>query len=126
MNAEIHDALRRSATVHPDKPTLRASATRGVSMMTISSRFIATTVASLMLATSAFAQTAATPAPTAPATSPAPAKKAKPERSAASLECSKQADEKGLKGKDRKKFRSECKRDAAKAGSTSTDTTKAK
>lgn len=29
-------------------------------------------------------------------------------RSAASLECSKQADEKGLKGKVRKKFRSNC------------------
>lgn len=94
-------------------------------MMTISSRVIATTLASLMLATSAFAQTAATPAPAAPATSAAPAK-AKPERSAASLECSKQADEKGLKGKERKKFRSQCKHDAAKAGSTSTDTTKAK
>ncbi|WP_424628171.1 PsiF family protein [Bradyrhizobium sp. SYSU BS000235] len=94
-------------------------------MMTISSRVIATTLVSFMLATSAFAQTAATPAPAAPATSAAPAK-AKPERSAASLACSKQADEKGLKGKERKKFRSQCKRDAAKAGSTTTDTTKAK
>jgi hypothetical protein len=94
-------------------------------MMTISSRVIATTLASLMLATSAFAQTATTPAPAAPATSAAPAK-AKPERSAASLECSKQADEKGLKGKERKKFRAQCKRDAAKAGSTNAGTTKAK
>ncbi|MGO4682839.1 PsiF family protein [Hyphomicrobium sp. 2TAF46] len=31
------------------------------------------------------------------------------EKSAASLECSKQADAKGLHGKDRKKFRAQCK-----------------
>ncbi len=36
--------------------------------------------------------------------------KAKPVRSAKSLDCSKQADAKGLHGKDRKKFRSECKK----------------
>jgi hypothetical protein len=41
--------------------------------------------------------------------------KAKP-RTAASLECSKQADAKGLHGKARQKFRNKCKRDAAKAG----------
>jgi hypothetical protein len=34
--------------------------------------------------------------------------------SAASLECSKEADAKGLHGKERKKFRSECKATAAK------------
>jgi hypothetical protein len=33
--------------------------------------------------------------------------------SAASLECSKEADAKGLHGKERKKFRSECKKAAA-------------
>ena len=33
--------------------------------------------------------------------------------SAASLECSKEADAKGLHGKERKKFRSECKKNAA-------------
>jgi psiF repeat len=38
---------------------------------------------------------------------------AKP-RSAASLECSKQADEKGLHGKARKKFRSKCLKDLKK------------
>ena len=43
-----------------------------------------------------------------------PEKTAKP-RTAASLECSKEADEKGLKGKERKKFRSECKANAAKS-----------
>ncbi len=41
---------------------------------------------------------------------PAAAAKAKPERTAKSLECSKQADEKGLHGKPRKKFMSECKK----------------
>ena len=39
-------------------------------------------------------------------------------RTAASLECSKQADAKGLHGKAREKFRSKCKRDAAKAAKT--------
>lgn len=68
----------------------------------------------------AFAQSAAPaaqpPAAAAPAqTSPAQAapKAAKP-RSAASMDCSKQADAKGLHGKERKKFRSDCKK-AAKA-----------
>ena len=36
-------------------------------------------------------------------------------RSAASIECSRQADAKGLHGKVRKKFRSKCKRDMKKA-----------
>jgi psiF repeat len=39
---------------------------------------------------------------------------AKP-RTAVSLDCSKQADAKGLHGKERRKFRSKCKRDGAKA-----------
>jgi hypothetical protein len=44
---------------------------------------------------------------TAPkAAAPAPAK----ERTAKSLECSKQADAKGLHGKERQKFRAECKK----------------
>ena len=82
-------------------------------MMTISSRAAATAVASLLLISSAFAQTAA-PA-TAPATKAAPAEKKaeKPPRTAASLECSKEADAKGLHGKERRKFRSECKKAAA-------------
>ena len=41
---------------------------------------------------------------------------AKP-RSADSIECSKQADAKGLKGKERKKFRRDCKKEA-KPGTT--------
>ena len=39
---------------------------------------------------------------------------AKP-RTAISLECSKQADAKGLHGKERRTFRAKCKRDMAKA-----------
>lgn len=81
-------------------------------MMTLSSRLAATAVASLLLMSSAaFAQTAA-PAPAAPA-----AKKAPMVHSAASIECSKEADAKGLHGKERKKFRSECKMNA-KNGTT--------
>lgn len=93
-------------------------------MITFSSRILATTVASLMLAGSAFAQTATPATPAAPAAKTEPAKtapaktatpKEKPERTAASLECSKQADAKGLHGKERRKFRSECKKSAGKA-----------
>jgi len=86
-------------------------------MMTISSRVAATAFASLLLVGSAFAQTTApaTPAPAAtPTAKMAPAeKKAEKPRTAASLECSKQADAKGLHGKERKKFRSECRKAAA-------------
>jgi hypothetical protein len=82
-------------------------------MISLTTRAAVTAIASLLLAGSAFAQTPA-PAPAAPAaTTAAPAdKKAATPRTAASLECSKEADEKGLKGKDRKKFRSECKKEA--------------
>jgi hypothetical protein len=87
-------------------------------MMTTSSRVALAAFASLFLVSSAFAQTPATPAPAAKA-APAPAaeKKAEKPRSAASLECSKEADTKGVHGKERHKFMSECKKaakDAAK------------
>jgi phosphate-selective porin len=88
-------------------------------MMTFSSRAAATAVASLLLSGSAFAQmtTPATPAPaatTAPAPKMAPAaKKTEKPRTAASLQCSKDADAKGVHGKERKKFMSECKKAAA-------------
>jgi psiF repeat len=79
-------------------------------MTSLSTRAAVTAIASLLLVGSAFAQT---PAPAAPAATAAPAdKKAASPRTAASLECSKQADEKGLKGKERKKFRSDCKKEA--------------
>ena len=78
--------------------------------MTISSRTAAAVLASLFLfASPAMAQTTAAPAAK---TDAAPmAKTAKP-RTAESLECSKEADAKGLHGKERKKFRSECKKSA--------------
>jgi len=82
-------------------------------MMTLSTRAAAIALASLLLTGSAFAQTAAP----APAAKTAPAPKAEPKapvvHTAASLECSKEADAKGLHGKERKKFRSECKKAAA-------------
>jgi hypothetical protein len=51
---------------------------------------------------------ATTPAP-AGTKGETPAKKEAKPRSAKSLECSKKADEKGLHGKERQKFRSKCK-----------------
>jgi hypothetical protein len=77
-------------------------------MMTISSRAAAAAFASLLFASTAFAQTATTTEP----------KKAEKPRSAESIECSKQADEKGLHGKERKKFRSECLKEAKAAAGT--------
>jgi hypothetical protein len=76
--------------------------------MTIASRLTAALGASFLLfATPVFAQSTA-----APAKSDAPmAKTAKP-RTAESIECSKEADAKGLHGKERKKFRAECKKEA--------------
>ena len=85
-------------------------------MTKISSFATVTALVSLLAVGSAFAQT---PAPAAkdaaPKTdtktdtkAPVEKKEAKP-RSAESLECSKEADAKGLHGKERKKFRSECK-----------------
>jgi invasion protein IalB len=80
-------------------------------MKTISSLATATALASLLLMGGAFAQTPAAPA----AKDAAPmAKTAKP-HTAASIECSKEADAKGLHGKERKKFRSECKKSAGAA-----------
>jgi psiF repeat len=80
-------------------------------MIRLSSRVAVTAIASLLLVGSAFAQT---PAPAAPADAKmAPAgKKAGAPRSAASLECSKDADAKSLHGKERKKFMSDCKKEA--------------
>jgi phosphate-selective porin len=89
-------------------------------MMKFSSRAAMAAVASLMLIGTASAQApATTPAPatkSAPADTKAPAtaKTAKP-RTEISLECSKQADAKGLHGKERHKFRSDCKKTGGKA-----------
>lgn len=83
--------------------------------MTFTSRLAAVALASLLVTGTAFAQTAAPAAKTDTAAT-VDDKKATKERSAESLECSRQADAKGLKGKERKKFRRECKKEA-KAGS---------
>jgi hypothetical protein len=55
----------------------------------------------------AFAQT--------PAAAPSNMKATTPEKQALSKTCSTQADAKGLHGKERKKFRSQCKKDGGKA-----------
>jgi phosphate-selective porin len=89
-------------------------------MTKISALATATAVASLLLMGAASAQTTApakteatkTEATKTEAKGPAEKKAEKP-RTAASLECSKEADAKGLHGKERKKFRSECKKAAA-------------
>jgi hypothetical protein len=83
-------------------------------MTKISSLATATAV-SLLLMGSAFAQTTApAKSETTKTETKAPAeKKAEKPRTAASLECSKEADAKGLHGKERKKFRSDCKKAAA-------------
>ncbi len=102
---------------------------------TLSSRAVIASLAALLLTGTAFAQTTS-PAPatssppsaakTAPAPKTAKAARAKPEMTTASKECSAEADAKGLHGKERQKFRAQCKREAKKgAGSTSTgDATK--
>ena len=85
-------------------------------MMKISSLATAAAVASLLLMGSASAQTTApAAAPAAKEAAPkaeAKAPKAEKPHTAASLECSKEADAKGLHGKERKKFRSECRKAA--------------
>ena len=88
-------------------------------MTKISSLATATAVVSLLLMGAASAQSTA-PAKTdatkteAKTDAKAPAeKKAEKPRTSASLECSKEADAKGLHGKERRKFRSECKKTAA-------------
>ena len=89
-------------------------------MMKISSLATAAAVACLLLMGAASAQTTAPAKSDATKTdatkteTKAPAeKKAEKPRTPGSLECSKEADAKGLHGKERKKFRSECKKAAA-------------
>ena len=81
--------------------------------MTMIRTALAATALAFALSTGALAD----PAATAPATTTKPAKveaAAKP-RSAQSIECSKQADAKGLHGKPRKEFRKTCIKSAPKA-----------
>ncbi len=59
---------------------------------------------------------AQTPSPSpAPSASPAPAAGADAEKKAVSKACSDQANAKGLHGKERKTFRSDCKKNGGKA-----------
>jgi hypothetical protein len=91
--------------------------------MKLSSLFAAAAVSSLLLAGPVLAQSTAAPAAKTDTAAPADSttKKASKPRSAASLQCSKDADEKGLHGKDRKTFMKQCKQDAkAAAGGAST------
>jgi psiF repeat len=91
-------------------------------MMTLSSRAAVAAFASVLLIGSAFAQTTApAPATPAPAATAAPAaKKAEKPRSPESMECSTEADSKGLKGKERKKFRKACIKEKKAAGAPAT------
>jgi psiF repeat-containing protein len=75
--------------------------------MTLASRLAVVALASLFATGTAFAQTT-TPAAKSDTAATTADKKAPKEHSAESLECSKQADAKGLHGKERKKFRSDC------------------
>jgi hypothetical protein len=71
--------------------------------MTIKMFFATLSTLALLSSGVAYAQTAATDKPVA-------AKKVQAPRTEKSLACSKQADEKGLHGKPRKKFMSSCKK----------------
>ncbi|WP_439370713.1 PsiF family protein [Bradyrhizobium sp. PMVTL-01] len=84
--------------------------------MTLASRLAAAALVSLLASGTAFAQATA-PAAKTDAAATADKKAPPKERSAESLECSKQADAKALKGKERKKFRRECMKEA-KAGTS--------
>ena len=79
---------------------------------------VALTAAIVMAGASCgFAQAPSTGTPSAAGTPPAAAKSAKPtsaEKAVISKACSEQADAKKLHGKERKKFRSQCKRSGGK------------
>ncbi|MDQ0330201.1 MULTISPECIES: hypothetical protein [Phyllobacteriaceae] len=100
---------------------------KGISMKTVT--FVASVVFAGFLSTAAFAASkpaaSTTTAPAAASTATAPAaasttvKKTtptkSPEKTAISKQCSVLADAKGLHGKDREKFRAECKKNGGKA-----------
>lgn len=86
--------------------------------MKISSLLAAAGVAMLLAGPAAYAHSKAAPHTTTVAANTTTAKttttkKATKPRSAASLECSKEADAKSVHGKARKKFMRQCKKDAA-------------
>ncbi|MGN6307267.1 MAG: PsiF family protein [Mesorhizobium sp.] len=76
-----------------------------------------------LLSTGAFAATTSrvkttTAAPAAAATAKKKTSTMSPEKQAVSKQCSSLADAKGLHGKDREKFRAECKKNGGKAPQT--------
>ena len=76
-------------------------------------KMLIATIISAFCASATFAQTT----PVAPPAKTTPTPKVKPSetpRSAESIECSKQADAKGLHGKPRQTFRSKCMKDMKK------------
>lgn len=79
---------------------------------------VASVVLASILSTGAFAATSTTTTPAAPAAATTTVKKAtavkSPEKTAISKQCSALADAKGLHGKEREKFRAECKKDGGK------------
>ena len=90
--------------------------------MKLSSLFAAAAVSSLLLAGPVLAQSSTAPAAKTDTAAPADstAKKGSKPRSAASLQCSKDADGKGLHGKERKTFMQQCKKDAKAADGAGT------
>lgn len=83
-------------------------------MKAFSFRAAAAGVASLSLLSSGWAQTTVPSAKTAPTTKTMSAEKnAEKPRTKVSLQCSKDADAKGIHGKERKKFMSRCKKAGA-------------
>jgi len=84
--------------------------------MKITTLAAAAAMTALLMGGAAFAQTYGTPpaadaaAPAAPAAAPAAPAAAPAVHSAKSVECSKEADAKGLHGEPRRKFRAECKK----------------
>ena len=83
--------------------------------MTFTRTLVAASLA-LMLSGTAFAQTPPAAAPAAPAApaAAAPAMAPAMDKKAISKACSDEADQKGLKGKPRKSFRSKCKAEKMK------------
>ncbi len=94
--AKLYKAVRHAG--------VRYSNLKDRRLMKIITIATAAAMTALLIGGAAFAQTAA-PAPAAPAAAPAPAA-----HSAKSIECSKEADAKGLHGEARRKFRADCKR----------------
>lgn len=88
-------------------------------MKTISSLCLAGVFAMTLFTGAALAQYSSPPASAAPPAAKmapaAPKAAAKPARKAVSADCSKQADAKGLHGKERRKFRSACLKGPGKA-----------